>query len=83
MHIIGFVLGTLCATAGAAMVAVAMGFPGSTVFKLAAASFVLAQLLYVVWVVAMAQIEARRRTLQGSDEGSAPSKPAQGVVQKS
>ena len=82
LHIIGFALGTLCATAGVAVVAVAMGFPGSTVFKLAAASFVLAQFLYIAWVAAMARFEARRRKLQGSDEGSAPPKPAQGVVQK-
>ncbi len=81
MHIIGFVLGSLAMAAGVAGVSIAMGFSGWAAFGMAVASFVLAQLLYLVWVAAMALLQSRRSKLRGPEAG-APSKPAQRVVQK-
>ncbi|AZL58138.1 hypothetical protein EI545_04355 [Tabrizicola piscis] len=82
MHIIGFVVGSAIVAAGVAAAAVAMGYSGWGAFGLAAASFVVGQLLYVAWVAAMAQSEARRRKLQGAEASGLPAKPAQNVAQK-
>lgn len=81
MHIIGFVLGTIAIAAGVAAVAIGTGSSGWAALRLAVASFVLAQLLYLAWVVGMAMFEARRTKLPGPDV-AAPAKPAQSVVQK-
>ncbi len=81
MHIMGFFLGSVAFAAGVAAVGVVMGLSGWAAFGWAAASFVLGQLVYLVWVAAMAMAEARRSKQRGP-EADASEKPSQGVVQK-
>lgn len=81
MQIMGFFLGSAAFAAGVAVVSLVMDHSGWTALGWAVASFVLAQLVYLVWVAAMAVAEARQAKRRGP-EADVPAKPSTGVVQK-
>ncbi len=80
MHIIAFILGSCLVSAGVAAVAIGMGHSGWGAFGFAVASFVLAQMLYLVWIVWMAQVASRRKPL--GQDSSTPAEQVQAAVQK-
>jgi uncharacterized membrane protein len=80
LHIVGFIAGGLVASAVVFAVSWAVGLPGWGPFGMAVASFVLAQILYVLWLVLMARGEARRRRSATAD--SLPRKQPRSAVQK-
>ncbi len=82
MHILSFIAGALGASAIVVVVAVGSGFSGLAAVGMGAASLVLAQLLYVLWLAAMERAEARRRKATVSLPDTLPQKPTP-VVQKS
>lgn len=61
MHIVLFLAGVVVATAAVVLAAWAAGLPGLAIFGLGAATLLVAQALYLVWIVGMAGAEARRR----------------------
>jgi hypothetical protein len=82
LHILSFIAGALGASAIVVVVAVGSGFSGLAAVGMGAASLVLAQLLYVLWLAAMERAEARRRKATVSLPDTLPQKPTP-VVQKS
>lgn len=82
MQIVGFVFGALGMSAIVVAVARAVGFAGWPAIGMGAACFVLAQVLYLVWLAGMARAEARRRKFEAGGSGTPTAKPADGVVQK-
>jgi hypothetical protein len=82
LHILGFIAGALGASAIVVVVAVGSGFSGLAAVGTGAASLVLAQLFYVLWLAAMERAEARRRKATVSLPDTLPQKPTP-VVQKS
>jgi hypothetical protein len=69
LQIVGFILGALGVAAIAAAVAYGAGFSGWHSIGMGAACFVLAQVLYIIWLAGMARAEARRK--QSDASGSA------------
>jgi hypothetical protein len=82
LHILSFIAGALGVSAIVVVVAVGSGFSGLAAVGMGAASLVLAQLLYVLWLAAMERAEARRRKATVSGPDTLPQKPTP-VVQKS
>jgi hypothetical protein len=82
LHIVSFILGALGVSAIVVAVAFGAGFSGWPAIGMGAAAFVLAQVLYVVWLAGMARGETKnpKGELGGSDAPSA--KQNGGVVQK-
>jgi hypothetical protein len=83
LHIVGLIAGAVGASAVVVVVALAMGFSGWASIGLGLACFVLAQVLYVVWLAGMARAEARRRTSAAKGPNTTEPKPDSGVAQKS
>jgi hypothetical protein len=82
LHIISFVLGALGVSALVVAVANGAGFAGWPAFGMGAACFVLAQVLYLVWLAGMARAEAQRRKTSVGGAEPVSTKPNGGVVQK-
>jgi hypothetical protein len=79
LQIVGFILGALGVAAIAAAVAYGAGFSAWPAIGIGAASFVLAQVLYVVWLAGMARAEARRKQ---SDASGSATEPRRNLAQK-
>jgi sugar phosphate permease len=82
LHIAGFITGAVCASVVVAVVAQASGFAGWVAIGMGAACFVLAQILYVLWLAGMARTEARRQRPDPNQPKAVSAKPDSGVVQK-
>jgi hypothetical protein len=83
LHIVGFVAGALTATAIVVAVAVGAGFSGWAAAGIGAACIVMAQVLYIIWLVGMERGEAHRRKAAGGTSDTPAPKPNHSAVQKS
>jgi hypothetical protein len=83
LHIVGFIAGALGASAVVVAVAIGARFSGWAALGLGAATFALAQVLYVIWVAGMVRAEARRRQAATGKPDSVPVKPNHTAAQKS
>ncbi|MGL4237193.1 hypothetical protein [Tabrizicola sp.] len=82
MHVISFFFGAVGASVIVGLVAHGAGFSGWPAIGMGAACFVLAQVLYLVWLAGMARAEARRRKSEADGSDAAATKPNRSVVQK-
>lgn len=61
LHVVAVLAGVLLAACAVAVAALVRGMTGWAALGLAASTLIVAQLLYLVWIAAMASAEARRR----------------------
>jgi hypothetical protein len=83
LHIVGFIAGAFAASAIVVAVAFGAGFSTWAAIGFGAASFGLAQALYIIWLVGMERAETRRRKAAAAGSESSPAKTNHNVVQKS
>jgi Flp pilus assembly protein TadB len=82
LHIVGFIAGAFALSAIVVAVAYVAGFSVWAAIGMGIASFVVAQLLYAVWLVGMARAEAQRRKSDTAGTDIAHAKPNRRVAQK-